>query len=45
LPGGEGWQFEPKWDGFLVVVAHDHVSALDLGWRSNVDLVRCRSGW
>jgi ATP-dependent DNA ligase len=23
LPGGEGWQFEPKWDGFRTVVFRD----------------------
>src|ERR1700719_665898 len=23
LPGGEGWQFEPKWDGFRVLVFRD----------------------
>src|SRR5689334_25380536 len=23
LPGGEGWQFEPKWDGFLTLVFRD----------------------
>ena len=23
LPGGEGWQFEPKWDGFRTLVFRD----------------------
>jgi len=23
LPAGEGWQFEPKWDGFRTVVFRD----------------------
>src|ERR671934_853066 len=23
LPGGEGWQFEPKWDGFRALVFRD----------------------
>ena len=23
LPGGEGWQFEPKWDGFRTIVFRD----------------------
>jgi ATP-dependent DNA ligase len=23
LPGGEGWQFEPKWDGFRILVFRD----------------------
>src|SRR3954464_2012598 len=23
LPAGEGWQFEPKWDGFRVLVFRD----------------------
>src|SRR2546428_2000149 len=23
LPGGDGWQFEPKWDGFRTLVFHD----------------------
>jgi ATP-dependent DNA ligase len=23
LPSGEGWQFEPKWDGFRTVVFRD----------------------
>src|SRR5437879_9331286 len=23
LPGGEGWQFEPKWDGFQTLVFRD----------------------
>src|SRR6201985_1953065 len=23
LPGGEGWVFEPKWDGFRVLVFRD----------------------
>jgi ATP-dependent DNA ligase len=24
LPEGEGWLFEPKWDGFRAIVFHDH---------------------
>jgi ATP dependent DNA ligase-like protein len=24
LPAGEGWQFEPKWDGFRTLVFRDH---------------------
>ena len=23
LPGGDGWQFEPKWDGFRTIVFRD----------------------
>jgi ATP-dependent DNA ligase len=23
LPSGEGWQFEPKWDGFRTLVFRD----------------------
>src|ERR1700751_4256330 len=23
LPGGEGWQFEPKWDGFRTLIFRD----------------------
>ena len=23
LPGGDGWQFEPKWDGFRTLVFRD----------------------
>jgi ATP-dependent DNA ligase len=23
LPEGEGWQYEPKWDGFRCLARHD----------------------
>src|SRR5262245_60971600 len=28
LPGGEGWQFEPKWDGFRTLVFRDGAEIL-----------------
>src|SRR5512145_1942927 len=28
LPGGEGWQFEPKWDGFRTLVFRDGAEVL-----------------
>jgi ATP-dependent DNA ligase len=27
LPGGDGWQFKPKWDGFRCIAARDGGSA------------------
>src|SRR5713101_3339457 len=29
LPGGDGWQFEPKWDGFRTLVFRDGAEVLD----------------
>src|SRR5437773_11341414 len=28
LPGGDGWQFEPKWDGFRTLVFRDGAEVL-----------------
>src|ERR671931_414722 len=28
LPGGDGWQFEPKWDGFRTLVFRDGAEIL-----------------
>ena len=32
LPGGEGWQFEPKWDGFRTLVFRDGDEILLQSW-------------
>ena len=40
LPDGEGWQFEPKWDGFLCLAFWDG-SAVELRVKSGKLLGRC----
>jgi ATP-dependent DNA ligase len=39
LPEGDGWQFEPKWDGFRAIAERDH-GDLRLTSRSGKDLGR-----
>lgn len=39
LPAGDGWQFEPKWDGFRCL-AYKHGSAVELMSKSGKSLVR-----
>ena len=30
LPAGDGWLFEPKWDGFRAIVFRDRYDQLDV---------------
>jgi len=39
LPSGEGWSYEPKWDGFRCVVFRDH-DEIELGSRNGRPLNR-----
>jgi len=39
IPAGEGWQYEPKWDGFRCVVFH-HGSEVELQSKSGRSLTR-----
>jgi ATP-dependent DNA ligase len=39
LPSGEGWQFEPKWDGFRCLASRDH-GAVALKAKSGKPLTR-----
>ena len=39
LPGDEGWQYEPKWDGFRCIVMRD-AARIELQARSGKSLSR-----
>jgi ATP-dependent DNA ligase len=39
LPGGEGWQYEPKWDGFRCIAYRDGTT-IELQSKGELDLTR-----
>ncbi len=39
LPDGQGWQYEPKWDGFRAIIRRDG-NAVDIASKSGKDLAR-----
>ncbi|MGZ4148153.1 MAG: ATP-dependent DNA ligase, partial [Actinomycetota bacterium] len=40
LPLGDGWRYEPKWDGFRAIVTRDATNAVTIASRGDRPLVR-----